>query len=447
MDVLSSILGFVVGIGILVFVHELGHFLMAKLTGVRVEKFSIGFPPKLFSFKYGETEYTIGATPLGGYVKMAGMIDEHLDDHITGSPDEFTSKNTFQKSLILLGGVLFNFFFAVLIFFSLNIYLGTTKILNDEIQSIHPKSPLKKYIPEDHIKILTVAGKDIVYYNDINKIIMNHLGDSYTITYQTASSEIKEAHIPENFKLSSELFSYMDFRYTYRSKVYIDSVLPNSIAAEIGLAKNDTMISLAGEEISSFSKLESLKEKEKNKQTNLVFKRASQLDTASILLKANDEGRVMIGFASKTAFPNREWIQSKFVTLDYTFGSALSASFKESVNSIALNLKSIRSIFRGDLDVRKSVGGPIAMADILGKSIGNIQLFLRMVAMISIMLAFMNVLPIPGLDGGHLLIVLIEGIRGKPLELETKMKVQKAGFALLFTLMIFVITNDISRYF
>ena len=329
MEILSAIVGFVVGIGILIFVHELGHFLMAKLSGVRVEKFSIGFPPKIFSFKYGETEYTIGALPIGGYVKMAGMIDENLDDNITGAPDEFMSKNTFQKSLILLGGVLFNFFFAILIFFSLNIYSGKTKILNDEIQSIHPKSALKKYIPEDNITILKIADTDIQYYNDINNEMMNNLGDSYSIEYQTKTGEFKQSQIPENFELSSELFSTLDFRYTFKSKVFIDSVLPNSIAYESGLMKNDTMVSLAGINITSFSMLESIKAKQKDKRSDLVYKRGNTLDTVSILLKSNSEGNILIGFAPKTAFPNKEWIRSKFVRIDYTFLSAFSASFKE----------------------------------------------------------------------------------------------------------------------
>lgn len=447
MDFLASVVGFVVGLGILVFVHELGHFLMAKWCGVRVEKFSIGFPPKIISFTKGDTEYVIGATPLGGYVKMAGMIDENMDGEVTGAPDEFASKNAWQKSLILLGGVLFNLIFAIVVLFSLTMVNGKTKILNTEIQTIDPRSPLKKYIPEPNITITHIDETPLDYYTDISEMMMQRVGDSYPISYTTAAGESKQFYVPENFELGEDLFARLDFRYTFQSQIYVDSLAPNSYAAQIGLQKNDTIVAIDGAPVTSFSRLEELKRSVADTDAKLVVKRQASFDTLDIHLKTETDGSVLIGFATGIRFPSDEWIKSKFVQLDYTAGEALGASVDEAVRGIVLNYKSIRTMIRGDLDVSENVGGPIAIANVLGKSIGNVSLFLRVVAIISIMLAFMNVLPIPGLDGGHLLLVIIEGVRGKPLQLETKMKIQKAGIAFLFTLMIFVITNDVSRLF
>jgi regulator of sigma E protease len=447
MDFLSGVVGFVVGIGILVFVHELGHFLMAKWCGVRVEKFSIGFPPKIISFTKGDTEYVIGATPLGGYVKMAGMIDENMDSDITGASDEFNSKNAWQKSLILLGGVLFNVLFAIVVLFSLNMTEGKTKILNTEIQTIHPKSQLKRFIPEPNVLIEAIDNEPVIYYNDITEKMIQRIGDSYPIDYKTADGESHRIEMPDNFPLDKKLFSLLDFRYNFLSTIYVDSVIKNSVAEEIGLIKSDTLVSINGQKITSFSRLEELKELAVNLESTLVIQRGQELDTLAIHLTRGADNLVMLGFSPGIKFKSPDWINSKIVKIDYSFSEAIYASVVESAQSIMLNFKSIRSLLRGDQEVRESVGGPIAIADILGQSIGDFGMFFRIVAMISIMLAFMNVLPIPGLDGGHLMIVIIEGVRGKPLEIETKMKVQKAGIIFLFTLMVFVLTNDVSRYF
>ncbi|MCB0280673.1 MAG: site-2 protease family protein, partial [Calditrichaeota bacterium] len=141
MDFLSTAFTLILGLGLLVFLHELGHFVMAKLTGTKVEQFSIGFPPKLVGVKIGDTEYTIGAVPIGGFVKVAGMIQEASDVEISHAENNFTQKNTFQKSLILLGGVLFNILTAILIFTYFNLRDGDVKIMTTSIQTIPQNNP------------------------------------------------------------------------------------------------------------------------------------------------------------------------------------------------------------------------------------------------------------------------------------------------------------------
>jgi len=196
MDILTNIFGFILGLGILVFIHELGHFLMARLCGVRVEQFSIGFPPRIWSKKIGDTEYCISALPIGGYVKMAGMLDENMDASVTGAPDEFMSKNTFQKSLILLGGVLFNFITAVLIFFYFNVSLGENKIVYNQVQTVPHHSPLKPFIPEDDITLLSIRGEEIETVSSFFNILFSHLGEEIPFSYRRSDGSVVQKTLP-----------------------------------------------------------------------------------------------------------------------------------------------------------------------------------------------------------------------------------------------------------
>jgi regulator of sigma E protease len=446
MTVLIAILAFVIGIGILVFVHEFGHFIMARLCGVRVEKFSIGFPPKIFSFKIGETEYTLGAIPLGGYVKMAGAIDESLDGEITGAKDEFQSKNAWQKSLILIGGVVFNILLAIALFTFLNFKFGDKEIEYTSIQTLHPQSFIKTFIPESNFKITKINNEPIRFYGQIFEKMSAHMGQSYSITYVLENGQEKTVFMPENLVLDKEFASQMNIFSTIRTTIFVDSVTPNSLAVEIGLQAGDSIRSLGDYQVRSYNELEVAKYRQVNKTIPLIIERNGILDTLSANLKADLDGKVAFGF--KPGFNiDEKWFKSLIVEVDYTFTKAVSKATEESFSNVVAQINGFKMMFRGDLDPRKSLGGPIAIGQLLGEAFGQMDIYFRMVAAISMMLAFMNILPIPGLDGGQLLVVIIEGVRGKELAVNTKMTIQKIGIAFLLILMVFVISNDIGRLF
>lgn len=446
MEFISSIIGFGAGLGILVFLHELGHFLMAKWCGVRVEQFSIGMPPKIWSKKIGDTEYCLSALPIGGYVKMAGMLDENMDGSVTGASDEFASKNTFQKSLILLGGILFNLLTAVLIFFYFNIRDGETKVLYNHIETIPHHYKVKKYLPEDNISVLSVNGVEIESVNDITTEFINNIGESFPVEYELEDGTRKISIIPENFMIGKgEMFA---FQLAIPSKIFVKNIVENSIASQHGFLVGDTIQEIGEYKIGSFYGLTGALNIQKNDSVKIVLNRKGEAIEKSVLLSEQEDGSVKLGVGIGYEIPfSDENLQSLVSHRYMDISTALTEAVSGSYNFFILNMKGIAMMFRGDIDVRENVSGPIGIAKMFGQSIGSMDQFLRTIALFSIVLAFMNLLPIPALDGGHLVVVIIEGIRGKDLSVETKMTLQKIGFVFIMSLMIFAITNDISKLF
>lgn len=446
MQVIYGVVGFIIGVGILVFVHELGHFVMAKLSGVRVEKFSIGFPPKIFSVRYGDTEYTLGATPIGGYVKMSGMIDENLDSEIKGEPYEFMSKNTFQKSMILLGGVLFNVLLAILIMFMMNIFLGEKKIANMPIGTLPYGHELTKYIEDENIYITKIAGEDFIYLSDLREKLLNNMDTDFEIEYETKEGRLKSAYIPSTLLMDSAFIAPLELSLLIPSKTSIASIAPNSEAERIGLSAKDTLLALGAYTIDSYNNLEHAKYLYRDKEVPLIYKRGEIVDTAMVNLTANEEGRVLLGFIPSLSAMSGTY-ENMIVQIDYSIDQALVLAVTKSYDNFVLFLKGLKQIITMKVSASQSIGGPIEIGKMFGQALqsGSFEVFFKFIGIISIMLALVNVLPIPGLDGGHLMIVWIEAARGKALSVETKMKIQKVGISILLFIMIFAISNDISR--
>jgi regulator of sigma E protease len=352
----TSIFAFIIVLGVLIFFHELGHFLMARVFNVGVEKFSLGFGPRLIGKTIGITDYRISAIPLGGYVKMVG---EEPDAEIDPSniPISFTHKHVFKRILIVGAGPMFNLFLTVLIFFGLLWYSGIP-ILRATIGDVNENSPAFEAGLKKGDQVIAINNRPLEYWEEMAHEIVNSKGKALSFTIQR----------------NQERFSV-------------------TIKPEIVTSKD-----LFGEEIQ----------------------------------------RYIIGVAAA------EDIHQK----DLSFLEAGRESIIQTYYYTKITILSIVKMVQGKLSAEKNLGGPIKIAELAGqqakKGISQLLLF---IAALSINLAILNVLPIPVLDGGHLLFFLIEAIIGRPVNIRMREIAQQAGLFLLILLMIFAIYNDISSFF
>jgi len=351
------VLSFVILLGVLVFVHELGHFMAARSVGMRVEKFYIGY--NLFGLginkMYKGTEYGIGLFPFGGYVKVAGVIDESLDPDSTGDPDEFNSKSALQKIWFLSAGVIMNMILACIIFTFITFNLGIGEISTSSIiGNTIPDFPSEKIGLKSGDEIVEINGIPISTWNDLTSIIYD--------------------------KPNEEIF----LKWSRDGIIFMDSVITNSSEKLI-----DDEIKTVG----------------------------------------------MIG------------IGPVVTKKDATIREAFSNGFEKTTYWFVMTAKSLSMIFSGAASL-DDIGGPIMIAKMAGESAkAGIWNWLNLMAIISINLAFLNILPIPGLDGGHIFFTIIEGIIRRDLPLRLKLGIQQVGMLLLLSIMVLVIYNDIARLF
>ena len=354
MTVLINILSFLFIITILVVIHELGHFLAAKSIGLRVEKFYVGF--NLFGLglkkKINETEFGIGLFPIGGYVKVAGMIDESLDDQYNGEPDEYVSKSMLQKIWFTSGGVIFNFILAFILFSGLTFFNG-------------------RAVPLD----TTIIGL----------------------------------------------------------------IVENESADKAGLLSGDKIISIDDVDVSTWNEIRVEINQKPRQNIKLEYERNNQLFDTLILVSSmlipNGDSIGVIG------------IGSEFLKSDPGFFKSIYYGFNDLLAWLSIMSQSIYSFFTGQLDI-KNFGGPILIGKIAGDA-ANIGMgaIISLMAILSVNLGIINILPFPGLDGGHALIAIIEGIIGRRIPFKTLMIIQQIGVLLLAIFFFIVMKNDISRLF
>lgn len=352
---MMTILAILVVIGGVVLAHELGHFVFARLTGMRVEVFSLGFPPRIFGKKIGDTEYRLSLIPLGGYVKVTGVIDESMDVEGASSnePFSFASKKAWQKSLFISGGVLFNLLLAIVIFTVMTLSVGIYEPSNETIvESVIPNLPADSVGIKAGDKILIVDGKAINTWQEMSELIHAHPHDSVTIRWQSGES-IKEA----------------------RLLPIANRVLEKSKLVEVG------MIGISP----------------------IVHHRSAGFFEA-------------IGKGCSNTF---YWFK--------------------------ITIISLKMLVTGEESLR-NIGGPIFIARLAGESAkSGFAAIFGLMAIISVNLALINILPVPAFDGGHLLIIIVEAILRHPLSVRAKMRIQQVGMALIILLTILVLYNDLIR--
>lgn len=426
-------------IGILVFVHEMGHFLAAKFFGVRVERFSIGFPPRLFGFKKGDTDYCVSAIPLGGYVKLSGMIDESLDEStLTGAPYEFMSKPTYQKIIIICAGVIMNFVTAVAILAGFLWMFGEAVIPTTRIDVIGESGFAQSAGLERGDRILSVNGQPVAHWKDIEQKIFANIGSDLDLQVERRDG-VKEVHVAWN---EANLKSIENLNIAPLLPAMVGDVLPDSPALSAGLEKGDQILSIDGTPVNDWNAMTAIVREHPGQ--SLVFQILRDADT--LRLSITPEAVSTVGQDSVAATAGRIGISYYFERHQVGFFASLSQGFSQALFIGELNIRGFGLVLFGKAPAKDMVAGPLRIAKIATDSsrIGLSSLIM-LIAHLSIVLAFVNILPIPALDGGHLAMIVIEGIIKRPLSVKLKVRVQQVGMALLLALILLVTYNDL-RY-
>lgn len=345
---LTTLLAFIFVLGLLIFVHELGHFVTAKMVGIRVERFSLGFPPRMVGKKIGDTDYCISWLPLGGYVKMAGMVDESMDTEIKGEPWEFQSKPVWQRIIVISAGSIMNVITAIVIYAA------------------------------------------IVYFTGIGETVGTTVGQ----------------------------------------------LVPGKPAEQIGLQPGDKIVAVDNEPVSTWEDLTAIIHNKPGVEVTLKWQRDGQVFTKQVTPEPQPENNIgLIGIGPKIEYRQVGLLAS------------LEHGAKTAYTFLALTFHHLKLIITGEESLKESIGGPVIIAKLAGESARlGFQSLLLFTAFISLNLGFFNLLPFPVLDGGHLVMLLIEGVMRRPIPVKTKVVIQKIGMAFLLALMIFIIINDITRW-
>ncbi|CAN5396814.1 RIP metalloprotease RseP [soil metagenome] len=428
---MTSILAFVFVLGVLIFVHELGHFLMARRIGVRVHTFSLGFGPKLLSFKRGDTEYCVSAIPLGGYVKMAG---ENPEESRTGSPDEFLSKTKWQRFQVLIMGPVMNLVLAVLVM-AVVLYQGAPVPAYEaqpvEIGGVVEGSVAEAsgILPGD--RVIRVNGNDVPTWERFSMEIVPRANREVTLLIERDGRAEERRLVPAAFGK----YEMGDIGVLPRIRPQIVSVNPGLPAAEAGVQADDVVVGVDGRQGLGYEEvLDRIKASEGRAMT-FELERAGQPVSVTVTPRPVD-GIPRIG-ATINAF--------EVLTIEPGPFEALQLSVQRNWEWSVMIVDTLRGLFTRDTSV-KQLMGPVAIADLSGTaaSQGWIPLF-SLMAMISLNLGLLNLMPIPVLDGGHITILALEGVSRRDFSIKVKEKMLMAGFVLLLTLMVTVIYNDLTR--
>jgi regulator of sigma E protease len=432
----------------LVAVHEFGHLLAAKYFGMRVEQFSIGFPPKIFSFKKGETEYALSAIPLGGYVKISGMIDESLDTEamkLPPQPWEFRAKPAWQRLIVMLGGIFVNVIVGILIFIGIIYVYGETFILKDEVNKrggyqVGPVGEMLGLKTGD--KIVKINGQDFEYYEEILKpATLLSTNGSYTVE---RDGKLLEIPIPpdfiEKFNKKSSAIDFVAPRY----EPIVGEVQKGSVAAKI-LKPGDRIIEINGQPIAFHDevtpRIKALKaDSASGKSDSLILKVSRQGEV--LTFKELFKGEKSIGFYGDP----QPFLDKAEKKITYSFTESIPKGTEKAFSTLAVQVKAFGKVVTGGLSPKESLSGPIGIMQAFGHEWDWLR-FWSLTGVLSLVLAFMNLLPIPALDGGHVMFLSYEIIsRRKPSDKFLE-NAQKVGMVFLLALMVFIFANDIIKLF
>lgn len=475
LSLLTSTLWVLLGITILVFVHEFGHFITAKYFGMRVERFSVGFPPTLFGRRYGDTEYVVGATPLGGYVKISGMIDESLDtDHVESEPEpwEFRAKPVWQRIIVISAGVVFNVILAVFIFAGIQWLEGDTYIPAQNVEQVYVQEGTVAYDMglRTGDRILEVNGKAFERFDQIGPSSLV-AADTLTVTVERDGERTRLVGPPDIIsRLSRAQNNDQQFGLGYLPPL-IGAVQKDSPADSVGLRAGDRILAMEGDTVRFWQQMVEVLQRTEGAPVSLRWQRPDSLGEASAdtssatVVRRTDVGTVYEG----TVRPQYDEERSRYLLgvqggqsspvtqkalytefgvkqVSYGPGEALVAGMQsvwENTRNIVITLQ---RIVVGRDNLRDSLGGPVMIAKVTSDAAaaGPVA-FWRLVAILSVTLAIMNILPIPALDGGQLLFLLYEAVTRRRPSVRVRLVAQQVGMLLLLGFMAFLIFNDILR--
>ena len=435
---MTTLLAFAFVLGVLIFVHELGHFVMARRVGIRVLKFSLGFGPRLIGFTRGDAEYVISAIPLGGYVKMAG---ENPDDPRSGKDDEFLSKTKWQRFQVLIMGPLMNLILAVLV--TAGVLMNGAEI--PAIQSkppvvgqVTPGSPALNAGIQPGDRIVSVAGRETETWEQFFIAVGTRAGSETDLVLLRNGKEIPVKVTPT----PQTRFEIGDIGVLPDSHPHVKATLPGAPAQKAGLQTGDIILKVDGTAIGLPSQLIAAISKKADTQVTMTIERGGVEQDLSIVPEANSgrcpslpQGAGCIGIS----------IGEDVTVIKPGPIDALGMSLKHNYDSAGLIFMTIGQLITRETSTRQLMG-PLAIAQLSGESAqqGWAALFALM-ATISLNLGLLNLLPIPVLDGGHIFIMALEGLARRDFSMRVKEKMFLVGFAALLMLMVTVIYNDLTR--
>jgi regulator of sigma E protease len=438
-----TILSAIVLLGILIFVHEFGHFIFAKLLGVRILKFSLGFGPKLIGRKYGDTEYLISAVPLGGYVKPLGEEPgEEIKDE--DKPFAYNYQPVWKRFVIVFSGPLFNLFFAAFIF-SL-IFIFGIPVPKPYVGNITQDSPASTAGMIAGDKIVTIDDNTIHGWDDIDSFISEGKGKELFLKIER-DGKIIELRVTPVKKTEKNIFGEDEevFGIGITPLIYpeIGEVMKGSIAEKVGVRKGDIIVEIDGNRIMTWQDMTSMIHGSPEKLLRFKIKRDEKLLDLTITpekktFKTPDGTEKNIGLIGIKPAGND--LTKRYNPIDAVLLGA-KKTWDISVLTVVVVVKLIQRIVPAE-----TVGGPIMIFQMAGEqaSLGPMNFFLFMAAL-SINLGILNLLPIPILDGGHLMFLTIEAVRRKPFSEKVMIFAQRVGLAFIITLMVFAFYNDIMR--
>ena len=438
MEILIKVVQFFMSLSLLVAIHEFGHYLAARIFKIRVEKFYIFFDPwfSLFKWKRGETEYGVGWLPLGGYVKIAGMIDESMDLEQMQAPVqewEFRAKPAWQRFIVMIAGVTMNVLLAMIIYSGIRYVSGESYMANDDVKWGYVFNDTAKAMGfQDGDKVVSIDGNAIDDVNDIRAQLLL-TKDARTVVVNRGGEQV-EFTIPFESLLEMRRNRQYEDLYTLRIPFIVDSLASESAQAA-GLQVGDEVVACNGEQVDVPTMTDLLQNRYKGDTVTLSVLRSGAI--SELRVPVNTDGKIGVLLKSDIFQPR---------TKTFTLLEAVPAGVSMVGETISEYWQQLKLIFQPKTKMYEELGGFIAIGNIFPSEWDWLR-FWSMTAFLSVMLAVLNILPIPGLDGGHALFTLWEMLTGRKASDKFLEIMQYIGFALLLALVIYANGNDIYRLF
>jgi regulator of sigma E protease len=447
-----TLLATIIVLGVLIFVHELGHFWAAKLVGVEVQRFSIGLGPKVWGAKWGETEYVLSAIPLGGYVKMGGMGDEVLEKIEGGEasasavPDAraFDKKPIWARTLVISAGVIMNMVFAFVVYTAVAGIWGvpefaTTRVGQVFRESLPPGAEGLAEIPRG-AHLVRVGNREVDSWGDVTRELVQVAPGHLTLEFRAPPGQV-EITVPEGegtgSRLAESLAPWMD--------ASVGAVIPGSPAERGGVEAGDRILAVDGTELLNWYDFLEAVRSQPGARVELRILRDGRELSRVVTLDSNESVDPVTG---EKVLEGQVGIQGAMAFVSLTLPESVRAGYRQTVAITGFILAFLRDLVTGNVPAR-SVGSIVTIGELSGQAAAmGLDSFLSFMALFSINLAILNLLPIPVLDGGHLLFLAIEALRGgRPLSVEHRMRWSQVGFVVLIGIMVWALSNDFMRLF
>ena len=445
-----TILATVIVLGVLIFVHELGHFAAAKAVGVEVQRFSIGLGPKIFGLRRGETEYVLSAIPLGGYVKMGGMDDEVMErleggaaeTERTPGPRDFDAKPIWARTFVISAGVIMNMIFAFGVYTFVYAYWGfpqidTTRVGQVEAALLPPGTEeLARIQPGAHIvRIGDLAVED---WGDVEDGLYAGTPGPTTVVVSDPADTLR-IDLPADEAARRHVIQAVG----YDVDAFVGRVNAGSPAADAGLKEGDEIVSVDGTPVDTWHDFRTLIEARPGERVELALRRGGRELIRPVTLEAVDE----VQPDGSTKRVGKVGIYPPLAYQRVSFGTAAVAGYRQTVGVTGMILGFLHDLVTGGVSPR-SVGSIVTIGEASGTAVrAGIDQFLQFMALFSVNLAILNLLPIPVLDGGHLLFLGIEAVRGRALSAEQRLRWSNVGFLIVMGIMLWALSNDFLRLF